>query len=365
MALLNLAYSCAEELQRLQCGNTGTANLTNGFFADIDSVNGTIGTCTAVGNGTGTSSSIVAYNGGFICTIIGKASSGAQTPVVAVVSCSAAGVTSYTGDTTQCFIFADFGVWTASSLTTSLGVDTDTGWLSGDVIAIASTSRTPADCSLTALSSGATSTTLPVILQPWTAYSGTSPAQAEIILITRNVKISSTSQALTSYVFVTATATVNVAWAEFWNMSTNATNKNGLWINGVASGTAVAKSFTFCSFHDGHQNLVTLNTTGLANSINNPTTTLTSGVLVGDVTLAVKAPTSPDVWPTSGPFRVLVDLRFLTSIFIGGVLPTAVALNNEFAPRHLRATMVVIMRNSMVKKWYRRTKNLLRSLLTT
>lgn len=58
---------------------------------------------------------------------------------------------------------------------------------------------------------------------------------------------------------------------------------------------------------------------------------------------ALGAPFGLKSLTTSEPFRVMVDLRFLGSIFIGGVLPTAVALNNEFAPRHLRATLVVLM----------------------
>lgn len=39
----------------------------------------------------------------------------------------------------------------------------------------------------------------------------------------------------------------------------------------------------------------------------------------------------------------LIALRFIAGIGIAGVLPIAVALNNEFAPRRLRATMIVLM----------------------
>ena len=47
-------------------------------------------------------------------------------------------------------------------------------------------------------------------------HHGTSPIQAEIGLITRNVKIRSTSPTLMSYVYCTALATVTASWAEFY-----------------------------------------------------------------------------------------------------------------------------------------------------
>ncbi len=39
----------------------------------------------------------------------------------------------------------------------------------------------------------------------------------------------------------------------------------------------------------------------------------------------------------------LIVLRFIAGVGISGVLPITVALNNEFAPRRIRATMIVIM----------------------
>ncbi len=49
----------------------------------------------------------------------------------------------------------------------------------------------------------------------------------------------------------------------------------------------------------------------LANSLNNPTTVLTSAVAAGDATLPVRAPATPDAWPTTGPFRILVDAELI------------------------------------------------------
>jgi len=39
----------------------------------------------------------------------------------------------------------------------------------------------------------------------------------------------------------------------------------------------------------------------------------------------------------------LIALRFIAGVGISGVLPIAVALNNEYAPRRIRATMIVVM----------------------
>jgi AAHS family 4-hydroxybenzoate transporter-like MFS transporter len=46
------------------------------------------------------------------------------------------------------------------------------------------------------------------------------------------------------------------------------------------------------------------------------------------------------VW--AGSLSQLISLRFLTGIGIGGLLPNPIALNAEFAPKRLRATMIII-----------------------
>lgn len=231
---------------RLQLGDA-TGTLTNGFYADIDLQAGTIGSCTAVGNGTATSSSISAYGSGFICTIIGKASSGAQTPKATIAACNASGVISYAGDTTQNFIHYGLKVFTASALPAlTLTVDTDTGWKSGDVIAIASTSRTSADSEIVALGSDAGASTLTLATNLVFNHSGTSPTQAEIILLSRNVIIESVTNTLMVYVNFKSTAVVDVKWSEFRYLGQNATDKRGVEIN-TTTGSC---SIMYSSFHD-------------------------------------------------------------------------------------------------------------------
>lgn len=256
---------------RLQYGNAVGA-LTNGFFADIDLQAGTIGSCTAVGNGTATSSSITAVGTGFVCTIIGKASSGALSPTFGLQACNASGGITYTGDSTQNFLYYGPQVFTAAALpSTTLSVDTDTGWLSGDVIAVASTSRTNTDCEPNKLSSAATSTTLPcqsVLTGGATIHSGTSPTQAEVILLTRNVKVRSSSPSIMAYVYLLSGSTANFQWAEFYYIGTNGVTKRGIEIE-VNTTANINVSITFCSLHDGEAQLLYISTVQAASTLTN------------------------------------------------------------------------------------------------
>lgn len=111
---------------------------------------------------------------------------------------------------------------------TILGVDTDTGWLSGDEIAIASTSRTASECEVRILSANANAADMTVTVGLTNAHSGTSPTQAEVILLTRNVKIQGASATLQAYVDIKATATVDVDWTEFKWLGSNTANRRGI-----------------------------------------------------------------------------------------------------------------------------------------
>ena len=237
---------------RMQLGNA-IGTLTNGFYADIDLQAGTIGTCTAVGNGTATSSAIAAVGTGYLCTIIGKASSGAQSPVASLMACNSSGGISYAGDTTQNFLYYGPQIFTTSSLPSgTVTVDTDTGWLSGDVVAVASTSRTAADSELLGLNSTATATTLPCskpLSGGGTIHSGTSPTQGEVILLTRNVKVRSTSASVMTYVFFQSGSAVNIDWAEFYYVGANIAGKHGVEID-INNTAAVNVDIAYSSIHD-------------------------------------------------------------------------------------------------------------------
>ena len=135
---------------------------------------------------------------------------------------------------------------------TSLGVDTDTGWLDNDEIAVASTTRTSTDCENGTLNGNAGASTLTVdgfggagggLL---VAHSGTSPTQAEVILLTRNVRIFGVSTTVQAYIDIRATATVDCDWTEFKWLGGNATNRFGIDI----ATTTGSFAMSYCSLRN-------------------------------------------------------------------------------------------------------------------
>jgi len=117
---------------------------------------------------------------------------------------------------------------------TSLGVADDTGWLDNDRIAVASTTRTNTQCEAGTLNGAAGASTLTVDGFAGAggglafAHSGTAPTQAEVILLTRNVRIVSVSTTNMTYCFFNTTAIADIDWCEFRYLGDNATSKRGI-----------------------------------------------------------------------------------------------------------------------------------------
>lgn len=134
---------------------------------------------------------------------------------------------------------------------TSLGVDTDTGWLDNDEIAIGSTTQTYSQAEKGALNGDAGASTLTVDGFAGAgggiayAHGGTSPVQAEVILLTRNVKVRSSSSTIMSYVYF-AEGTIDVDWVEFYYLGEAATGKYGVTVN-VSTGSF---NMQYSSIHD-------------------------------------------------------------------------------------------------------------------
>lgn len=135
---------------------------------------------------------------------------------------------------------------------TSLGVDTDTGWLDNDEIAIAATTSTAAQCENGTLNGNASSTVLTVDGFAGAggglafAHSGTSPIQAEVILLTRNVVIKGTSVTLQTYLNFKEASQVDMDWTECKWMGSSTTNKRG--INCSVEGGSV--NIQYCSLRN-------------------------------------------------------------------------------------------------------------------
>ncbi|MBK9223373.1 MAG: hypothetical protein IPO16_14820 [Saprospiraceae bacterium] len=134
---------------------------------------------------------------------------------------------------------------------TSLGVDTDTGWLDNDVICVGTTTRVISQSETGALNGAAGASTLTVDGFAGAggglaaAHSGTSPLAAYIIMTTRNVKIYGASASLCAYINIRDTATVDCDWVEMYWLGSNTSTKRGVGI-AVTTGTC---TFHYCSRH--------------------------------------------------------------------------------------------------------------------
>jgi hypothetical protein len=135
---------------------------------------------------------------------------------------------------------------------TSLGVDTDTGWLDNDAIAVASTTRTSTQCESGLMNGNANASDLTVdgfggagggVAN---AHSGTAPTQAEVILLTRNVQIFGASASLQSFILIQPTAVIDIDWTEIKWMGSNTANQRGINVN-TTTGSC---SIQFSSLHD-------------------------------------------------------------------------------------------------------------------
>lgn len=134
---------------------------------------------------------------------------------------------------------------------TSLGVDTVTGWLDNDEIGVATTTRTASQCETGRLNGNANASDMTVDGFAGAggglafAHSGTSPTQAEVVLLTRNSRVTGVSASLQTFIDIKPTATVDFDWVEFKWMGSGTTNKRGF---DVATTTGSA-TWHYCSLH--------------------------------------------------------------------------------------------------------------------
>lgn len=175
----------------------------------------------------------------FVCA------SAAQYGLLVYGTCNAYGQSRTSGkDIYYCRLSVD-----ASASATSLTVDTDTGWLNGDQIALAPTARTYSQYEDRTLNANATTSGLSVSSGLTNAHSGTSPTQGEIINLTRNVKIRANASAAANatYIRTFAASTVNLYWVELYYFGQNAIGKYGIDVGATSSG---AFNMLYCSLHD-------------------------------------------------------------------------------------------------------------------
>jgi hypothetical protein len=226
----------------------------NGAYWDVDLQLGTVSAGTVIGAGAVTSGTMVSGGavGWYLITLTGKIkTTGATTnSYCTIAACSAVGTTTYLGTNDISFYVYGIGLHN-SAPATSAYVDADTGWLYNDVVCIATSNQSQTQCELAQLTSDATTNSLPTVLGSAYAHVGSEPTQAEIGLLTRNVRFRSTSPTLMTYMYCTALSTVTVSWAEFYYIGMESDTKRGIDVPG---GTVTnPKSFTYCSIHDCDQ----------------------------------------------------------------------------------------------------------------
>lgn len=138
----------------------------------------------------------------------------------------------------------------ASAGATALTTDRVTGWKNGDIIGLASTSRSAADCESKALTADAVGTGLTIaatasIHLGGGATNGTDVV-AELVNITRNVKIHGASGTLQAFIANQAATVVDFNDTEFYFMGSNTSGQRGISVR-TSTGTFLA---SYCSFHD-------------------------------------------------------------------------------------------------------------------
>jgi len=129
---------------------------------------------------------------------------------------------------------------------TVIGVDSTSGWLAGDVICFASTTRTAteSECKTILTVDSGVQVTLTAGLT--NAHSGTSPAQAEVINITSNAVIQGESDTLQAFIRSEDTATSNFNRLETYRLGSATTDKRGI----DAQTTTGSFSMTDSALHD-------------------------------------------------------------------------------------------------------------------
>lgn len=152
---------------------------------------------------------------------------------------------------THCLLTAD-----AAANATSLSVDTETGWLDNDEVAVFATTRTGTQSEKGTLNGNAGASSLTVDGFAGTAGGvlnahgggGTTNVIAEVILVTRNVTIQSTSAANPSNFIASALATVSLSWMAMNKMGSGTTSNAGLTVQ-VTTGNFSA---VYCCIKDNH-----------------------------------------------------------------------------------------------------------------
>jgi hypothetical protein len=138
---------------------------------------------------------------------------------------------------------------------TTANVANDTGWLAGDEIVMPSTSRVYTEVDRRTLSANAASGAIQWTAGTTYAHLGTSPAQGEAGLLTRNVTFRSAQTAFGTFFFcgtyniIPVATVINLAWTAFRYMGVGGgTSPAGFYITEWEN--SLSFTMSFCSYYD-------------------------------------------------------------------------------------------------------------------
>lgn len=175
---------------------------------------------------------------------------------------------------------------------TTWGVDTDTGWLNGDEVAIGSTTRTNGEREQRTMNADAGASSIQVSSGLTNAHSGTSPTQAEVILLTRNVKLRSVTSGVTAYADMRPTATVDMDWVELRRIGTSGADPKNAFTFNTTTGSV---NIQFCSSWESEGQAFK----GVGSAVNN--FTISSCTIYAPTSTGFTIPaTSGTTWTLSG-----------------------------------------------------------------
>jgi hypothetical protein len=166
---------------------------------------------------------------------------------------------------------------------TVLGIEDTTGWQAGDEICIASTSQTGSESEKRTILTVDSPTQVTVTSGLTNAHSGTSPTQAEVGNLTRNIRIRGQTSTLQTYVNIAAKAYVILNRTEIYFLGSATSLKRGIDV-ATTTGNFV---ISYCSIHDsGVSSSMAINITSASGSnilINNNVIYLGSGLFLTNV----------------------------------------------------------------------------------
>lgn len=126
---------------------------------------------------------------------------------------------------------------------TVIGVVSTSGWAVSDQLAFAATTRTASQAEYKNILTVDSGVQVTLTAGLTNAHSGTSPTQAEVANLTRNVRVLGESVSLQGYILIDTSATFTARYTEFQRLGSNTANKRGIQTSGTTD-------VQFCSFVD-------------------------------------------------------------------------------------------------------------------